>query len=133
MNSENQQSFSWTFDKQPANVYFDFNNEIVLKQASLTVGIDDDIQGNSSFALSQNFPNPAISTTEFTYTLPEKASAQLSVYDLNGREVMSLVNGQQEKGRHQVNADISSLAPGVYYYRLQAGQFSDSRRMVVVR
>jgi hypothetical protein len=133
MNSENQQSFSWTFDKQPANVYFDFNNEIVLKQATLTVGIDDHITGKKDFELSQNYPNPASASTEITYTLPGKSDVHLSLYDLNGKEVKSFINEQQDAGKHLIKADVSSLAPGVYYYRLQAGQFSDSKRMVVVR
>ena len=133
MNSENQQSFSWTFDKQPANVYFDFNNEIVLKQASLTVGIDDDITGKKDFELAQNYPNPASTSTEITYTLPGKADVNISLFDINGKEVRCFIKEQQEKGKHLIKADVSSLAPGVYYYRLQAGQFSDSRRMVVVR
>lgn len=133
MNSENQQSFSWTFNKQPANVYFDFNNEIVLKQASLTVGIDENIDGKQDYDLSQNYPNPAGFSTEFTYTLPEKSDVQLNVFDMNGKKVLELVNGQQERGTHAVQADVSSLSPGVYYYRLNAGNFSDSKRMVVVR
>ena len=71
--------------------------------------------------------------TEFSYSLPEKASVQLSVYDLNGREVISIVKGHQDKGVHKVRADLSSLAPGVYYYLLQAGRYSGSEKMVIVR
>ena len=96
-------------------------------------GTDDFSLNGMKYPELEIFPNPASSVTEFSYSLPEKASVQLSVYDLNGREVISLVKGHQDKGVHKVRADLSSLAPGVYYYLLQAGRYSGSEKMVVVR
>jgi aminopeptidase N len=133
MNDVNQQVFDFTLDKQPALVYFDFTNEIVLKQASLSVGVDDDEIATQNFRLSQNYPNPATSSTEISYSLPEKSTVHLSIFDLNGREIMNLAEGEQNLGTHILHADVSGLAPGVYFYRLKAGQFSETKRLIVAR
>ena len=133
MNDVNQQVFNFTFDQQPAVVKFDFTNEIVLKQASLSVGIEEGKIGAQEFRLAQNYPNPAVTSTEIAYTLPEKSRIHLSIFDLNGKEVMKLAEGEQVFGTHIVRADISSLTSGVYYYRLQAGQFSETKRLVIAK
>lgn len=133
MNDYNQQIYNFTLEAQPAVVKFDFTNEIVLKQASLSVGIDEDNVGDQDFRLSQNFPNPAGSVTEITYTLPEKSVVQLSIFDLNGREVLKLLEGEQDLGTHFIRADVSGLNSGVYFYRLMAGQYNETRRMVITK
>jgi len=131
MNDVNQQVFNFTFEKQPTNVFFDFTNEIVLKQATLVVGIDESEVGTQPFRLYQNYPNPATGSTRISYSIPEKTNVNLSVFDLNGKKMIQLVDGVRDRGTHFIQSDVSTLARGVYFYRLQAGNFMETRQMVV--
>jgi subtilase family serine protease len=83
--------------------------------------------------LSQNFPNPFNPTTTISYSLPERAVVQLRVYDLIGREIAVLVNGEREAGVHTVLFDAHALDAGVYFYRLFAGNEVLSGAMTLVK
>jgi aminopeptidase N len=132
MNDVNLQLFSFTFDKEPGVMFFDFHNEIVLKTASLSVGIDDTKLGNQTFSLSQNYPNPASDQTNISFTLSEASDANISVYDVSGKKVLQLLDAYRGQGTHLISADVSQLKAGVYYYRLEAGGMSASKRLVIV-
>lgn len=71
------------------------------------------------FALDQNYPNPFNPVTTIDYDLPGFGSVKLKIYDMLGREVRTLVNTRQEAGRYKVNFDATSLASGIYLYRLE--------------
>jgi hypothetical protein len=83
--------------------------------------------------LEQNYPNPFNPTTAVSYQLPAVSEVELAVYDLLGREVAILVNGRRPAGRFEVKFDGSGLASGVYICRLRAGQYLESRKMVLMR
>jgi len=86
-----------------------------------------------SFMLHQNFPNPFNPSTTIKYELPRSAVVNLSVYDLLGRMVSVLVNERREAGVHEVKFNGSNLASGVYFYRLTAGDFVQTRKLLLVR
>ncbi len=86
-----------------------------------------------AFALDANAPNPFSRQTVIRYALAESVPVRLDVYDLLGRHVQTLVDAQQPAGRYAVAVEADALASGVYVYRLQAGRFTGSRQMVVVR
>jgi hypothetical protein len=85
------------------------------------------------FRLDQNYPNPFNSSTTIKYELPKASMMRLSVYDLLGREVSVLVNENKNAGNYEVKFDASNLASGVYVYRLEAGQFVQSRKLLLLR
>lgn len=87
----------------------------------------------ADFSLSQNFPNPFNPTTVISYQLPTASRVNLKVFDMLGREVATLVNGQMEAGVHQVSFDASRLASGVYIYQLQAGSYVASKKLVLLK
>jgi hypothetical protein len=85
------------------------------------------------FELKQNFPNPFNPQTIIRYALPVAAEVLLEVYDLKGDRVAVLVDGRQDAGFHSAAFNASDLASGVYFYRLRAGVFQETRKLVVVR
>jgi hypothetical protein len=85
------------------------------------------------FALEGNYPNPFNPTTTIAFTLPEPERTNLTVFDLQGNAVATLVNGRAEAGRHTAVFDGAGLPSGVYFYRLQAGSFSESRRLLLLK
>lgn len=85
------------------------------------------------FYLSQNFPNPFNPTTHIEYGLPQAAHVSLHVYDVLGRTVAILQNGNQTAGTYRVAFDAQRMGSGVYFYRIQAGNFEQIRKMLLIR
>ena len=83
--------------------------------------------------LLQNYPNPFNPVTDIKFTLPEAARVTLRVYNIIGQEVVSLVNGVEEAGFHSVKFEGSNLPSGTYIYRLQAGSFVQTKKMVLLK
>jgi photosystem II stability/assembly factor-like uncharacterized protein len=86
-----------------------------------------------AFSLSQNYPNPFNPSTTIHYGLPERSHVSLAVYNTLGQQVTVLQEGEQEAGYHDVKFDASTLPSGVYFYRLQAGIYGETRRLCLVR
>jgi len=87
----------------------------------------------SSYSLHQNYPNPFNPSTTIKYELPRSSEVRLSVFDMLGREVSMLVNERRDAGVHEVKFDVSGLSSGVYFYRLQAGEFVQTRKLVLLQ
>jgi len=87
----------------------------------------------ATFALEQNYPNPFNPATVIRYALGERAAVSLTVYNILGQNVATLVNAVQDPGPHQVTFDASRLASGVYLYRLQAGSFVRTLKLLLIR
>ena len=86
-----------------------------------------------TFELSQNYPNPFNPVTKIQYAVPKAGFVSIKVYDLLGREVSSIVNGNLEAGYYIYDFDASALSSGVYIYRMTSGSFEKTMRMVVVK
>jgi len=86
-----------------------------------------------TFSLKQNYPNPFNPTTTIEYTIPKTSKVELKLFDITGREVGTLVNFNQNPGTYRVKLDASKLASGIYFYRLNAGMFSTTKKMSVVK
>ena len=88
---------------------------------------------SSDYLLYQNFPNPFNPNTTIRYDVKTKGDVEMKIFDLLGREVVTLVNENQTPGTYEVVFDASSLPSGVYFYKLQAGDFIETRKMVVLK
>jgi len=87
----------------------------------------------ASFALYQNYPNPFNPTTLIQFDLPREELAVLRVYNMLGREIAELVNERKWAGRHTVIFDAREMANGLYFYRLQAGSFMETKKLLLLR
>jgi len=85
------------------------------------------------FELSSNYPNPFNPTTQISYQLPENSFVNLVVYNVIGQKVAELVNQEQTSGKYTVKFDARNLPSGVYIYKLQAGEFSDVKKMLLTK
>jgi hypothetical protein len=119
----------------------DFTRQSVLVYARIDgheygtlVSVNAILQSNlMGFELTQNYPNPFNPSTTIRYGLPNRSNVMLTVYNVLGQQVAALANGNEEAGYHDVRFDASGLASGVYFYRLQAGSFVQSKRLIVLR
>ncbi len=98
-------------------------------------GAEKDPQGMlpNAYGLAQNFPNPFTDQTTIHYTLPQADDVRLTLMDVLGRKVAVMASGRQSAGRHEVRLDATALPSGLYFYRLQAGNYVETRQMVVVK
>jgi hypothetical protein len=85
------------------------------------------------FVLQQNYPNPFNPSTTIKFELPKASGVRLSVFDMLGREVSVLVNERRDAGAYDVKVDGTSLASGMYFYRLHAGDFTQTKRILLLR
>lgn len=85
------------------------------------------------FSLKQNYPNPFNPNTHIVFELPQNAFVSLRVYDIRGREVSVLVNEQKRAGEYSIMFDGSGLPSGTYFYRLQAGDYSETKKMILMK
>jgi hypothetical protein len=83
--------------------------------------------------LEQNYPNPFNPVTTIRFGLPARSHVTLSVFNTIGQQVATLVEGEQEGGYHEVRFDGSTLASGVYFYRLHAENFVQTKRLLLLR
>ncbi len=83
--------------------------------------------------LDDNYPNPFNNSTSIVYSIPGKAKVALTIYDALGKEIETLVNQEQTAGKYEVKFDGSNLPGGIYFYKLHAGQYSETRKMVLIK
>jgi len=105
---------------------------LVISYTCPTGGIQT-VEIPNYYSLSQNYPNPFNPSTSIKFTMPKGDNVKLVIFDLLGREVKTLVNEFRNSGTYEVNFDASLLASGVYFYRLEAGEFTDTKRMLLVK
>ena len=97
-------------------------------------GVEDKSAGVvEAYALSQNYPNPFNPTTNINYQIPHAGLVTMKMFDILGREVMTVVNGMQEAGKHIVQIDGSRLSSGMYFYRLESGSFTSVKKMMLLK
>ncbi|MBC8043382.1 MAG: T9SS type A sorting domain-containing protein [Rhizobacter sp.] len=87
----------------------------------------------TTFALSQNYPNPFNPATAIDYQLSVGSEVKLKVFDVLGREVATLVSATQAAGNYSVNFDAKNLTSGVYFYRLQAGNVTETKKLLLLK
>ena len=86
-----------------------------------------------TFSLLQNFPNPFNPATKISYTLAKASNVTLKVFDILGRQIATLVNGKNEPGEHSISWNALNVPSGVYFYRIVAGDFVQTQKMILMK
>jgi hypothetical protein len=123
----NPDGFKIAIVTQSINIYY-----MIVNVETTNSGIPSD------FSLSQNYPNPFNPTTKIKYTIPsvgtrDRVSVQLRIYDILGREIATLVNEEKPAGEYEVELNAANLPSGIYFYQLKVGQFSETKKMILLR
>ena len=100
---------------------------------SFVLTVDGDNDKPQDFVLMQVYPNPFNPSTTICYELPARGNVTLRVYNLLGQEVAKLVNKEQDPGTYRVQFDGTDLASGVYFYRMRAGDFLDTKKLLLLK
>jgi hypothetical protein len=95
--------------------------------------VNVDVIGPLQFELAQNYPNPFNPSTTINFSIPQSSNVTLKIFNTLGQEVATLVNENMESGVHTINFDASALNSGIYFYRLDAGQYSEVRKMTLIK
>lgn len=132
-NTGNDENILIIYDSLIANQYYqDFVKR--LTDAGGTIDVQQiGTEVPEKFSLEQNYPNPFNPTTNVRYEISKNSLVKLKIYDVLGREIKTLINQMQTAGRYRITFDMSEYSSGVYFYKIQAGDFSDIRKMVLVK
>ena len=124
---------AWVFDGTTNNMTSWDIDDIRLSDESLGTNVEGGEELPLSYGLDQNYPNPFNPTTSIRYQLPQSAHVTLKIYDVSGRLIVTLVDEQRSAGRHTARFDASNLASGLYLYRMQAGEFMQTRKLMLIK
>jgi aminopeptidase N len=105
---------------------------ILMGEPSIITSLKDDIAENIDYHLEQNYPNPFKNTTTIKFSIPEPQFVSLKVFNILGTEIITLVKDELAKGKYEVSFDGSNLSSGTYFYCLQAGNYTESRKLVLL-
>jgi predicted GH43/DUF377 family glycosyl hydrolase len=113
----------------------DYDGHIGYARAPLEPAgiVDEEIDTPRKFVLYQNYPNPFNPSTTIEFTLPKSEFVELKVYNILGKEVLTLVSKKLNQGNHTYTFDGNNLSSGIYYYQLVAGEYREVKKMVLLR
>ena len=97
------------------------------------VGVEDEDQIPTQYSLSQNYPNPFNPSTTIHFSVPSSEFVTLKVFDVLGNEVATLVNEEKLAGTYEINFNADGLSSGIYFYKLHAGSFVETKKMILIR
>ena len=108
-----------------------------MKTATLTeiqpLSINEKGSKPDHFSLGQNYPNPFNPSTTIEYSIPKGSNVKLIIFNTLGEEIKILENGYKEAGNYKINFDASELSSGIYFYRIEAGDYGSVRKMILLK
>ena len=107
--------------------------KLLLLGSDIPADVEDVKTNDMSFYLSQNYPNPFNPSTKIKYSIPQYGFVTLKVYDILGRVIATLVNEEKRAGNYEVNFHANNLSSGIYFYRIEAGGFTDTKKFILLR
>ncbi len=115
------------------------NDTLLLGQQVTLIGTTDlvspvdEIYSPASYSLSQNYPNPFNPSTVINFSIPQNEFVKINIYNALGETVLSLINREFEAGTHSVNFVNERLSSGIYFYKMIAGSFSNTKKLILLK
>jgi plastocyanin len=137
-------SSAWTYDKVFTTVgnfryYCVIHGNVggvgmsgIIRVNSST-GVKDNVSQPDRFLVEQNYPNPFNPTTTIRYTIPQNGLVTVKVFNILGKELATVVHGVESAGSHEIQFDAANLTSGIYFYRIQNGNFTQTKKMLVLK
>ena len=125
---EQGKTYTYRVKAYKGSAVSDYSNE-----ASFATDVKEEEGIPTEYSISQNYPNPFNPTTKIKFALPKTALTKIIIYDLIGREVQTLINKELEAGYHEISIDANNLTSGVYFYRVQSGDFIQTKKMILMK
>ncbi|MBK9097727.1 MAG: right-handed parallel beta-helix repeat-containing protein [bacterium] len=97
------------------------------------VGVEDEESVPTEFALEQNYPNPFNPSTTFRYSIPTQSKVVIKIYDILGNEIATLMDEEKSVGTYELMWNAQNLSSGIYFYQLKAGEFTQTRKMLLLK
>ena len=131
-------SNSWDQVSDNSDYPYDPCVKLYTIETAYYIAVEDDITNSIKFKLNQNYPNPFNPTTSITYEVQHESNVNLIIYDLLGNEINTIINEYKQAGQYIVNWDGTdntgqSVSGGIYFYKLQAGDFTQTKKMVLLK
>lgn len=126
---ENGQTYTYRIKAYKDSIVSNYSNEASL----LVTTLKDKTDIPKEYSINQNYPNPFNPTTKIKFALPIRGLTKISVYDLLGREIRTLINREMEAGYHDIYFDAADLPSGIYFYRIHSGNFSQTKKMILMK
>ncbi|MBT8382170.1 MAG: T9SS type A sorting domain-containing protein, partial [Ignavibacteria bacterium] len=130
-NNAQNQNFQFNINGDPASINFDYGNWIL--DDLLLVTNSEILSTPSEFKLEQNYPNPFNPSTTIKYSISTKSFVTLKIFNILGKEMTTIVNKELDAGSYEVEFDAATLNSGVYFYKLEAGSFSETKKMLLMK
>src|SRR5574338_334662 len=131
-NNAQVQNFNISVNGMPTSISFDPGNWILKNVNSVVTGLENEMNPNS-FWLEQNYPNPFNPSTTIKFNLGKAGFTTLKLYNVIGKEVANIVNDQLEAGAHEVTFNANDLPTGTYFYKLTSGNYTETRKMMLLK
>lgn len=128
LNGYNSYSLGNSFNKGSG-----FSVRCLKDESGTSVGGDNEKVFPTEYSLSQNYPNPFNPTTTINYSVPKESFVTIKIYDVVGKEVTTIVNGNKSVGNYSIEFDASKLVSEIYFYRIQAGNFTDTKKLILIK
>lgn len=123
---------SMSYNTSEEDYFYHFGRNVNITYVGVT-NLENEIDPNISFNLEQNYPNPFNPNTTIKFSIPNSGLVLLKVYDMLGREVSTLINQELNSGLHTANFNANNLSSGTYFYVLKYGNYSVTKKMLLLK
>jgi len=130
--NEAEEVFVTGISDQEQNIFKGNSDIVTIKYTQTSTGITSNVI-TTGYSLSQNFPNPFNPVTKITFNIPRPGFVNLKVFDISGKEIALLINEVKSGGQHSVDFDATAFSSGTYFYRIETGDFTMTKRMMVIK
>ena len=124
---------TWNLTDNYNNSYSFSRSQVKLFYKKLPTSLKTEKYSKTNLQLNQNYPNPFNSSTTIKYILPKNGYIELSIFNILGVKVATIVNEYQTIGEYEVKFDCSTLSSGIYFYKIENGNFSETKKLILLK